>query len=148
MVPSQSRLADLSDQIRRRDGIDRAIDAIATADLVAQVSEPGLRWDHKALQALGRINASVPIVKVINKSDLSPVEQAAAPADALATVATTGEGIGNLLQTMVQMLIDDLPQLGRPVPINPRQWDWVTEIARLGEQPEQMIACLRRGELV
>ncbi|WP_372894836.1 GTPase [Stieleria sp.] len=135
-----------SDDTIEKQGIDRAMEAIATADLVALVTEPGLQWDHTLLEALERINASVPTVRVINKSDLSPVESAEAPADALATVATTGAGIGNLLQTVVQMLIDDLPPLGRPVPINPRQWDWVTEIARLGEQPEQMIACLRRGE--
>ncbi|QDV41907.1 tRNA modification GTPase MnmE [Stieleria neptunia] len=135
-----------SDDLIEKQGIDRALDAIATADLVAQVTEPGLQWDHQVLDALGRINASVPIVKVINKSDLSPLEQHDPPTDALATVATTGAGIGNLLQTMVQMLIDDLPPLGRPVPIHPRQWDWVTEIAKLGEQPEQMLACLQRGE--
>lgn len=138
-----------SDDTIERQGIDRAMDAIATADLVVQVSEPGLVWDDKVLDAIERLDPSVAILKVINKSDLAAGEHAEAPDktpdEVLSTVATTSEGVPNLLQSMISMLATDVPSPGSPVPINQRQLDWVREIAELRERPEQMWDCLQRG---
>ncbi|WP_167547036.1 GTPase [Stieleria maiorica] len=135
-----------SDDTIERQGIDRAMLAIANADLVVQVSEPGLQWDPTVIDAIRRVGPSVPSLQVINKSDLSPAESIDSSKDALATVATTGQGVRELLETMITMLVAEMPPSGSPVPINQRQWDWVAEIARLGQRPDAMLACLTRGE--
>ncbi|WP_182866236.1 GTPase [Rhodopirellula sp. JC639] len=135
-----------SDDTIEQQGIDRAMHAIATADLVVQVSAPGLKWDPTAMDAIRRVAPAVRSLQVINKSDLSPAEPIDSSKDALATVATTGQGVRELLETMIRLLAADTPLPGSPVPINQRQRDWVAEIARLGQQPDAMLARLTRGE--
>jgi tRNA modification GTPase len=147
-------LHESQEQIER-EGISRALAAIAAADLVVLVAEPGLSHATPQLEAaLEQLNRPLPVIPVLNKSDLPPAggEDSFASGPALQqrtedegdealleTVATSGRGVANLLERIVTRLVGRLPPAGAPVPINQRQWDHVRRIAALGDQPRAML---------
>ena len=135
-----------SDHSLERQGIDRAVAAIRSADLIVQVAQPGVAVDaEKFGLAISRLGRAVPVVQVLNKSDLAQNNGSdAIKTVAIKTVATTGQGIPELLQTIATALQIDTPDRGSPVPINARQLSRVNELAGLADHPRAMRDVLQR----
>ncbi len=116
-----------SDQAIEKQGMDRALAAIESADLVVEITEPG--------QPSANIKASS-VLNVVNKWDLKVERfdadpQRAKPSDPsiVRTVATSGKGIEELRAAIVKRLMPEIPQPGEPVPISAQQLEWVQQIA-------------------
>lgn len=120
-----------SDQAIEKQGMDRALAAIQSADLVVEVTEPG--------QPAASIQAGN-VLNVVNKWDLKPERLNADPPrdtpsapSTVRTVATSGEGIEELRAAIVKRLMPEAPQPGEPVPINALQLEGVQQIATVIE---------------
>lgn len=137
-----------TDEVIEQHGIERALAAIGSADLIIQVSEPGIHLDQQLLRrARAEIDHSIPLMLVINKSDLA-IDQTVDVPEAefhriLRTTATTGEGIASLMQAIIDSLQLQPPASGSPVPINERQREWIIRIGASGEHPLEMLQQLR-----
>src|SRR5690606_32021057 len=108
-------------------GIELARGELQAADLGLWIRDAARLADADSLPAPEGA-ANRPVLEVINKIDLvaGPVVATAAsaewlPAGALATAATSGQGIETLRLRIAAMLVPDHPPAGSPVPINPRQ---------------------------
>jgi len=103
-------------------GIDRAVEVQGRADLIVRVVGPDTSW-------LPRWDPSDRELVVRSKVDLA---SDVGPRPAIATSAVTGEGIDELITTIVDRLVPesrrDPPLLAGPVPFTERQ---VVEIKRL-----------------
>ena len=102
-----------------REGVRRATGAAKDADLVILVRDPetppvdpppGKRHIH-----------------VFNKSDLA-LAPTPGEAEMIPTVATTGEGVENLMVAIARSLAE-FPESGSPVPVSQRQADLLKEIS-------------------
>ena len=137
-----------TDEVIEQHGIERALAAIGSADLIIQVSEPGIHLDQKLLRrAKAEMGPSIPLMRVINKADLAKDQTVDVPEAEfhciLRTIATTGEGIESLMQAIIDSLQLKPPESGSPVPINERQHEWVKRIGALGEHPLEILQQLR-----
>ncbi|WP_161604228.1 GTPase [Roseiconus nitratireducens] len=128
-------LHDAAESIERQ-GIERAVLAAGEADLIVIVTAPGNETlSQQASQALASLLDRVPILTVFNKADLANPS-----ADvALRTVATSGQGVDELIDAILGRLLADLPPPGDPVPVSEDQTAWVTEVAALGDDPDAMM---------
>ncbi|MFK8111654.1 MAG: GTPase [Rubripirellula sp.] len=109
-----------------KEGISRARHAISDADLILQISEPGLKEDSAYPQQEPGL---LPVLQVLNKSDLLPQNSAARFQSYLHTNALSGQGIEDLMSAIVKALSHSMPDAGMPVPINQRQADLLAGIA-------------------
>ncbi len=127
-----------------REGVRRARTAAAQADLVIYVTQPSV--DSSAVESSSVESSSVesssvesssvesssdwPTVKslrVMNKSDLA--SNCDPPSEnEIRTVATTGDGVEELMQAIVAAVVKSFPQAGQPVPLNKRQHDCLGQI--------------------
>jgi len=145
-----------------REGIRRATEAARRADLVivvyqggkthsaantaaraaaatdAKAAEPFAAGDGPDERAFWRSISDRPLLRVCNKADLGPPP---VPID-LATVATTGRGIRELLSRVVDELVGDPPQPGWPIPVNDPQRRWLRAIAESSDDPDAMLRLL------
>lgn len=145
-----------SEHVIEKQGIQRAFRAVQEADLVVQVTQPGMGLNFQTLrQSTIRPGlCPVPVLCVVNKIDLAsklPGEESSAEeeiqldATTLKTVATTGQGISELIDAIVSTLLAKIPERGAPVPINPRQLAWIDAVAEQSGDAESMLSVLRRG---
>lgn len=121
-----------SDAIERH-GIDHAMAAVHRADTVVLVSQPGRFADREL------IPSGVRVIEVLNKSDLDD----AAPDGWMRTVATENRGVETLLDRIVSLWTADLPPAGQPVPISPRQQDWIRSVAKAKDDPPALLQRLK-----
>lgn len=110
-----------------REGIDRAIQAVAEADLVVRVTQPAGVGPTAFDSMLDSIGDARPVIRVLNKSDLGG-NRSAADRD-FQTVATSGQGVDELLRHIVALLTETVPPPGSPVPLTERQMNWLREVA-------------------
>jgi tRNA modification GTPase len=128
-------------------GIERAMTAIDSADLVLLVTQPGGEGRQSRLhRAINRLGPTIPVIRVLNKSDLIDIDiregEEVRDRDLIKTIATTGEGIPLLLRAISNALGRGMPAPGAPVPINARQRRWVDGIAALADDPQAMLDAL------
>jgi tRNA modification GTPase len=110
-ISDTAGIRDSAEPIERL-GIAKAQQAIETADLILQVTEPGLD--------MVSLSPTRPTMLILNKSDLLPDDSPAFPHH-LRTNAISGAGIAELLAAIVSQLVGTLPPPGSPVPITIRQ---------------------------
>ena len=108
----QRALAELE-----REGVDRAKNAVAEADLVVRLfDEKDSMAEIESARATDSFRSDVPTIDVMNKCDL---ESAPLTDESVLRVsAVDGTGIETLLQTIVQTLIPNPPQPGDGVWLN------------------------------
>jgi tRNA modification GTPase len=101
----------VTDEPIEQEGIARAKATAVKADLVLRVSEPGSSIAQ---------DASWPnTIHVLNKADL--IGNTPIPQDAIATIATTGQGIANLQTQIIDHLAHPNIAPGSPAVLNERQ---------------------------
>ncbi|MGB7344660.1 MAG: GTPase, partial [Pirellulaceae bacterium] len=113
-----------------KEGIRRANLAVREADLVIWVTTPDSNGD--CLQSRDESKSSI---QVLNKADLlsSPlIDESFLP-----TVATTGQGVTELMAAVVQALVPDFPSPGTAVPITRRQQQALAKIVAASDQASQ-----------
>ncbi|MEL6104527.1 MAG: GTPase [Planctomycetota bacterium] len=104
-----------------RQGIEYAIRSLETADLLIGVSDPAIPFAFEEAR-------DKPMIRILNKADrLNSSSGREWPA--LRTVATTGDGVPELLVEIVQSLVGSAPVAGFPVPVNERQVRWLKDVA-------------------
>lgn len=92
-------------------GVTRALAAVADADLVVLVEQPGIESRPTP--------PTIKTIRLLNKADL--IGDIDVPNVDFRTVATTGEGVPELMRAIGDSLIDTFPPPGTPVPVHPRQ---------------------------
>jgi tRNA modification GTPase len=124
-----------TDEAIEQEGIARAKAIAAKADLVLRISDPGSSIAMKVAMS-GAMNETMDdatdedisvemteawpdAIDVFNKSDL--IDRHIVPKDAIATIATTGQGIAELQTYIVQRLTGPKINPGSPVVLNERQ---------------------------
>ena len=120
-----------SDDAIEREGVARARDEIATADVVVRVAQPSDGFFPEL--AIGSPPSSSS-VDVWNKCDLSSAEDLTAllrqhPETACVS-AKTGEGLSDLLAKIVEHVEAKLPEAGQPAILTERQRNAVAKIAK------------------
>lgn len=112
-------LRDVAADAVERQGIDRARDAVRTADLVIEVSEA--RQTATVVEgACGDRHRHV--LRVATKVDLAGAARSAEDvARRIQTSAITGEGMGTLVTAILRALAPEEPEADVPVPFTPRQ---------------------------
>ena len=106
-----------------REGIERAVNAAAAADLVLAVY-PSAAQPTSQLGEVGPLESGIETLEVVTKSDLA---EGAWPAvgSSIVTSAHTGQGIEALAEAIIQRLVPeelaDPELLEGPVPFTPRQ---------------------------
>jgi tRNA modification GTPase len=146
-------LRDSGDMLERA-GVERALAALERADLVVLVDDAtrddfAMSRGDAGSERLGDLvrqlsprcfvplsleSRSVPVVRVLNKCDLAPVNSETAPAGEgdsgpIRTSAKTGDGIAQLAATIVARLVPHPPQNGQAVPFTRRQVDMLESAA-------------------
>ena len=116
-----------------REGISRALREASTADLVLAIQTPDTA-------PMIDPTSSVPRIGVLNKRDLLTESPAS---DVIPTVATTGEGIDELLSAIANRLADAFPPPKSPVPLNERQVRCLEMLLQATDQRSQ-VAALKR----
>lgn len=106
-----------SDDAIEREGVTRARQTIATADLVLLVVDSEQR---PAPELIRHWSERVPVRCVHNKADRWTAKEPLGK-DAVATVATTGTGVEELATTIVQALVPRWPAAREPMPVTERQ---------------------------
>jgi tRNA modification GTPase len=101
------------------EGVQRAVNSLATADLVLIVVDSHRGWEQAHEQLLNEITC--PSLQLWNKSDLVP-PRLSAP-DALAVSAVTGDGLQQACESIAEKLVPEAPPCGHPVPITRLQSD-------------------------
>ena len=131
-------IRNTTDQLEQA-GIDRARRTVDNADLVClllDTSQPATIEDHQLLAEFHPAethrpdNAAVPPpppIIVAHKTDLPDRWTEPQPDDALRVSSTTGDGIEQLIQRIVQTLILSVPAAGIAVPVSRRQIQWLEQ---------------------
>lgn len=133
-----------SDESIEQQGMQNALRAIQLADLIVQVTQPGVQLDPEPIQqVLDQASHPIPILRVVNKSDLAPQSDESMAASTINTVAITGEGIPALLTEITAALQMEVPAAGAAVPINRRQVEWLQEVVAAADSPQRMRECLQ-----
>tara|TARA_R110002049_G_scaffold185580_3_gene353856 strand:+ start:105852 stop:107084 length:1233 start_codon:yes stop_codon:yes gene_type:complete len=119
-------MRDHADSIEQQ-GIEFAKQAMTGADVLVVVSDP---------QTANRIDVDPQhSIQVLNKADLL-VSQAMIPDDSLGTVATTGQGVPELMAAIAAKISADFPAPGAPVPLTTRQQDCLNRAATAADHHE------------
>ncbi|TWU31710.1 GTPase [Novipirellula artificiosorum] len=111
-----------------KEGVSRALAEAKQADLVLTV-------ETHDCPPVTEIDPSIPTLSVLNKRDLIA---GSVSCSRIQTVATTGEGVEELIAAIAEKLGDGFPPAGTAVPINQRQWNCL----RLLQQAETSTAIL------
>lgn len=123
-----------------REGIERAVNAAAAADLVLKVFPVGAQPTSR-LGEVGPLESGIGMLKVVTKSDLA---EGAVPfvGSGVVTSARTGQGIEALAATIIQRLVPeelaDPELLEGPVPFTPRQVAQIAALTGLGKRDPSM----------
>jgi len=115
------------------EGIRRANQAVSEADLVVWVSTP-----NQPVSPAASSNDVSRSIHVLNKADLQA--STSASTISLRTVATTGQGIPELLAAILRSLVPLFPPPGSAVPITPRQIDCLQQMIAASDRDEQQRA--------
>ncbi|QDT39635.1 GTPase [Stratiformator vulcanicus] len=129
-------LRDSSDDIEQA-GIGRALEQIETSDcriLVIDGSRPLTPAERELCEQ------SRPNIVVRNKSDLSTVAVLPANFEGVVVSATTGRGIDELAELIVDELVPDPPTPELPIPVTHRQIELLREAADLAAHGQQTAA--------
>ncbi len=113
-------LRDSTDAIESA-GIAITKQMIETADLIIAVND----HNHADWQLPSEAN-NKPLIRVVNKSDLT--KELASPADAIATSAVTGEGIQVLLDQIVEKLVPSKPEQDEAIPLLASQYETLDDV--------------------
>ena len=116
-----------------REGIRRANRAIEESDLVIWVTTP--QQLEPPNFALSDANPSPAAIQVLNKADLAV--ETMESCTHCKTVATTGQGVQELMAQISRKLIPAVPPSMTPLPINPRQYTCLEKIAEAGDRQTQ-----------
>lgn len=109
-------IRETTDELER-EGVDRAKNAVAEADLVVRLfDEKDSMAEIESSRATDSFRSEVPTIDVMNKCDLASSPQT--DESVLRVSAVDGTGIETLLQTIVQTLIPNSPQPGDGVWLN------------------------------
>lgn len=117
----------LSEEMIEREGVSRARRAALAADLVIWVSQPqqapGPSEHASAETADLETPPAAKHLRVLNKADLldAPSPPSELPADMVLTVATTGQGVEELIGRIATSLVDSAGEPGDPLVLNERQ---------------------------
>lgn len=136
-------------------GIERAHRTVASADLLClllDISQPATEEDQQLLDQYGqgrpgqsdRRNGTAVIV-VAHKVDLPNRWSTSLPEGVVAVSSTTGAGIDDLMDRIVNSLVPRVPPAGMPVPVSQRQVQWLMlarEALQRGD-PEKSVASIR-----
>jgi tRNA modification GTPase len=118
-----------------REGIERAVNAAAAADLVLSVDPVGSQPTSR-LGKVGPLESGIESLEVVTKSDLAEGAWNAVESR-IFTSARTGQGIEALAEAIIQRLIPeeltDPDLLAGPVPFTPRQVAMIAALAGLGK---------------
>jgi tRNA modification GTPase len=114
------------------EGIGRARQTLAAADLVLLVLDATAEWEPAFVRELGIQRRTI---IVHNKADLSPPPADGRPAG-LAISAATGAGLKPLLEAISSTLVPDPPPPGAAVPFSPRQVAMIEQAQRATEQSD------------
>lgn len=145
-VSDTAGLRDSDDAIER-EGVARARAAAEQADLIVSVRVSDLvdsemfnneMFNNEAtsseatsIESTSRKDAisfrGPTVIHVLNKVDLSPM--ASKPERVIETVAVTGQGVDSLIARIGEVLGEQLPDSGVPVPLIDRQADCIATIA-------------------
>ena len=123
-----------------REGIERAVNAAAAADLVLAVY-PSAAQPTSQLGEVGPLESGIETLEVVTKSDLA---EGAWPAvgSSIVTSAHTGQGIEALAEAIIQRLVPeelaDPELLEGPVPFTPRQVAQIATLAGLKKSDPAM----------
>lgn len=117
LVDTAGLRPDPADTVERA-GVARAIEAARAADLILELSAtdaepPGL--------PLPLSLATIPRIEVRTKADLQATDASRRTALSHATSVISGEGLPELLDTIIARLVPDVPASGDAVPFTPRQ---------------------------
>ena len=105
-------------------GIEFAKKAVAAADLVVVVSDPGNRFSED----LGFDHS----INVLNKADLLK-SQPQTDVETIRTVAITGEGVPQLMNAIAEALAKNFPSPGDPVPLTNRQLECLQQASHAND---------------
>jgi tRNA modification GTPase len=108
-----------TDEAIEQEGIARAKAIAAKADLVLRVSDPGSSLVMNVAMSDEMNEAWPDAIDVFNKSDL--IDRHLVPKDAIATIATTGQGIAEFQRQIIQRLTGPKINPGSPVALSERQ---------------------------
>jgi tRNA modification GTPase len=111
-------------EVLEAEGIARAKNRLASADcriLLFDVSQPPAETDRPLREEFPDA------IFVAHKSDLPRLPSQELPADALPVSSLTGEGVEQLLSTIVNRLIPKVPKPDQPIPCTDRQVDLLTK---------------------
>jgi len=123
-----------------QEGIERAVNAAAAADLVLAVSPVGTQPTSRLGEA-GPLESGIEALEVVTKCDL---EEGAGPAvgSGIVTSARTGTGLEALAEAIIQRLVPeelvDPDLLEGPVPFTPRQVAQISTLAVRGKSDPAM----------
>ncbi|MBI1249493.1 GTP-binding protein [bacterium] len=109
-------------------GIAKAKAAMQTADLVVVLHDAANLRPDELDESLRQLPSAL---HVVNKIDLTRNVEIPEASEMLGTSAVTGDGIAELISTIVAHLIPDLPEPGQPIPFTPRQVTALQESAKL-----------------
>ncbi len=123
-----------TDEAIEREGIARAREAAASADLVIHISEPKLNSTYQTIDSelLGSRS-----LQVLNKSDLLSQGDFLG-SKFIRTNAISGDGVDSLLREISTVLVGSMPIPGSPVVLTQRQTEIVEQIAKLINDPIKM----------
>jgi tRNA modification GTPase len=131
-------IRNTTDQLEQA-GIDRARRTVDNADLVCillDTSQPATIEDHQLLAEFhsaeshrpdNAVGTAPPVIIVAHKTDLPDQWTGPQPDDASRVSSTTGDGVEQLIQRIVQTLIPAVPVAGIPVPVSRRQIQWLEQ---------------------
>jgi tRNA modification GTPase len=122
-----------------REGIRRANQAVREADLVIWVTTP----DQLAPPVLEKpgLESSQKSIQVLNKADLAAED--IGPTDSCKTVATTGQGVPELMAQISKKLVPKVPAAKAPLSINARQRGCLETIVAATDRQSQNSAIAR-----
>lgn len=117
----------VSDDVIERRGMSLAQATLADADLVVRVRQPGVE-PSEVDALLGDFQA--PVIDVLNKADLLDSQQAdESGTQTLRTVATSGDGISELIAAIIHRLAADFPDPTDPIPLTHRQTELLAAVS-------------------
>ncbi|MEM9587259.1 MAG: GTPase [Planctomycetota bacterium] len=148
-VSDTAGIRDTDDPIESQ-GVQRALVEATSADLILWVRQPRPEespaddWEAR-MQARHPDLAELPAIHVLNKADLLESSHPIGPEDPsspwIPTVATSGQGVDELLSQVAATLGEDFPASGQPAAINDRQMECLNQIVD-ADGREQLVAAL------
>lgn len=121
----------VSDDEIEQAGIAKAKVALKTADLAIVMHDATDLKPDELDQSLKELPAAL---HVVNKIDLADDLQVPESGEMLATSAVTGQGVPELISSIVSHLIPNVPQAHEPIPFTSRQIDGLRQLHQQVQQ--------------